>query len=138
MRFLGIDYGGKRIGIAVSDEQGKIAFPHGVVAWSKNAVAAIRAIARRERAGVLVVGLPLGFDGSETGQTRKARTFAERLEKDLRLPVRFENEMFTTRMARASGADNEHVDESSAALILQSYLDQKNQEADDSYSSSLP
>lgn len=123
MRYLGIDYGSKRVGIAVSDERGKIAFPRAMVPNGAKVFSLIRAIAAKESAGMIVVGLPVLLNGSESGETRRTRRFAERLKKTVRLPLAFENEMFTTRMARASAVKKEYVDESSAALILQSFLD---------------
>ncbi len=80
---------------------------------------------KKEYVETVVLGLPRAFDGKDTGQTRACRSFGEKLARALDIPVLYENEMLTTRMARASGAERERVDESSAALILQSFLDKK-------------
>ena len=125
MRYIGIDYGEKRVGIALSDPDGKIAFPnttlenHGIPVLLKE----IRRMAKKENASVIVIGLPMGLEGKETAQTGKTRVFGERLEDDIWIPVEFENEMLTTRMAHQSGAKD--IDASSAAIMLQSYLDKK-------------
>lgn len=121
MRYLGIDYGKKRIGVAVSDEEGRIAFPRGIVGSIKELA---RFIAR-ERIEKIIVGLPRSFDGSETAQTREVRKFAEKLKKEVSIPIEFENELLTTHMVEKEGVSKAHVDESAAAVILQSHLDKQ-------------
>ncbi len=123
MRYLGIDYGSKRIGIAISDEEGKIAFPHATVDGSDGrAVQTIADLARSEAVGKIIVGLPLSFQG-ETEQTRAAEAFAAQLRRAVQLPVEFENEILTSKMGEKGGIERKHLDAASAALILQSYLD---------------
>lgn len=127
MRYLGIDYGLKRVGIAVSDDRGIFAFPAGVIINRGNDTMIKEIINRvkKESIGVIVVGLPIGLDGKETGQTIATRSFIALLQKSFRIPVETENEMLTSRMAAASGMIDDHIDASSAALILQSYLDKR-------------
>ena len=128
MRHLGIDYGEKRIGIALSDPEGRIAFPRKVIfnRSVKQALADIKKVLEDEKVSRVVIGLPVGLSGRETGETQKVRAFGEALKKEIVLPVEFENEMLTSRMAERAGIKKEHVDESAAALILQSYLDKQN------------
>lgn len=125
MRYLGIDYGSKRVGIAVSDDEGRMAFPKEIIRNTNTAgmIKRLKMVVREQNPGQIIVGLPIGMDGEETEQTRKVRGFAEALQKYIRIPVVFENEMFTTRMARPAVKKGKSVDASSAALILQSYLD---------------
>jgi len=125
MRYLCLDYGLKRIGVAVSDEDGRMAFPAGVIINNANGIV-LKKIAERmkkENIGIIVVGLPIGLDGNETDQTKTTRSFIALLKKTSSIPIEVENEMLTSRMAIASGARNDHIDASSAAIILQSYLD---------------
>ena len=125
MRYFGIDYGLKRIGIAISDDEGRMAFPAGVIP-NRGGNMARREIVRRikkENIGSVVVGLPVGLDGKETEQTETTRSFIVGLKKLIKIPVETENEMLTSRMATASGMTDHHIDASSAAIILQSYLD---------------
>ncbi len=125
MRHLGIDYGRKRIGIAISDPEGKIAFPRRVLT-RHSTVQAIREIAelmKCEKIEQVVIGLPASLDGRETKMTEEVRAFARVLQKQIKCAVAFENEMLTTKIARQAGVKKEHRDASSAALILQSYLD---------------
>lgn len=129
MRYLGIDYGAKRIGLALSDEDGEMAFPHRTV----GDVNGIMAVVRREGVGGIVIGLPLSATGKETLATQAVRRFAARLKKTLESSRRlehpiaslvFENELLTTKIAeRHSSGDKANA--AAAALILQSYLDRK-------------
>lgn len=120
MRYLGIDYGEKRIGLALSDPEGRIAFPHATVGRLED----ICAVIPQQEVGAIIIGLPLALDGADTDETRMVRAFAARLAELLPLPVVFENEMFTTKIAEAHSA-TEHADAAAAALILQSYLDKQ-------------
>lgn len=127
MRYLCLDYGLKRIGVAVSDEDGRIAFPAGVIIHHAVSVV-LKKIAERikkENIGTIVVGLPVGLDGNETDQTKITQLFITLLRKTFPIFIETENEMLTSRMAIASGARNDHIDASSAAIILQSYLDKR-------------
>lgn len=128
MRYLGIDYGAKRIGIALSDEGGKIAFPRETLSGDfEKILAKIGEICAREKVGQVVVGLPLSFEGRETAQTEETKNFAEKLKKATSLPVEFENEILTSRMVerdiKEGRIKKEKIDAASAAIILQSYLD---------------
>ncbi len=127
MRYLGIDYGDKRIGIAVSDPEGRIAFPKSALLnrGSAKIVKELKSLLAKEDVSEIVVGLPLNLDGSESDQSRKVRSFVKKLKSRVTLPVKFENEIFTTHMVESQGVEKEHRDESAAAVILQSYLDKR-------------
>ena len=81
MRYLGIDFGERRIGLAISDDDERLAVPVEVVTRSSDAQAidAVLAIAGREGAQAIVVGEPLRLDGSEGDAARRARGFAAKL-----------------------------------------------------------
>ena len=128
MRYLGIDYGEKRVGLALSDEEGQIALPYRTVSNTKTLFNEIAAVIKQENVGRIVVGLPVPFSGGESEQTREVKKFIEKLKKLSGAPVDTENEIFTTKMAKDSGVQQEHLDKASAAIILQSYLDKKNVE----------
>lgn len=127
MRYLGIDYGTKRIGVALSDAGGGIAFPHSTLLRRGNVFIfdQILSLAKREEVERIVIGLPFWMDGSETEESGRVREFAKELAAKTSIPIEFENEMFSSRMVEDAGVAKEHVDESSAALVLQSYLDRK-------------
>ena len=125
MRYLGVDYGKKRIGLALSDERGIIALPYAVLANDGSAggtLASVARIVKKEKVGKAVVGLPRSFGGGLSLQAKETDEFARKLAQELNLPVELENEMLTTKIARRS-TPRQKVDASAAALILQSYLD---------------
>ncbi len=120
-RVLGIDYGTKRIGLAVSDEGGAMAFPYGAVSKESE----IADICRKENISQIVVGLPQALGTMEdTAMTKTVREFADRL-RVVGVPVDFEPEMLSSKEASRGTAAREHVDSAAAAIILQSYLDRK-------------
>jgi len=111
--------------VALSDLEGRIAFPQTVILNGGAAVKELRALVQAQDVGQIVVGLPLALDGGETEESGRVRAFTEALGKELNLPCIFENEILTTRMAEAAGGRSELSDASAAAIILQSYLDKK-------------
>lgn len=126
-RYLGIDYGDKRIGIAISDEDGYFAFPKVVLKNTTALFNELKEIVSTERVGAVIVGLPQNFSGEDTEQTKKVRAFAEVLQKEINAEIIFENEILTSRQIEKTGVSTKSmIDASSAALILQGYLDRQN------------
>jgi len=127
MRYLGIDYGEKRIGLAMSDPGALIAFPKKTLLNFKNqrALEQLKTLITEEKISGVVVGLPIALDGRYTAETQKALDFGEMLKKELKLPLEYENEMLTTHFVEQSGVKKEHTDAAAAAVILQSYLDKR-------------
>ncbi|MEK7520170.1 MAG: Holliday junction resolvase RuvX [Patescibacteria group bacterium] len=116
MKFIGIDYGDKNIGIAVSDEEGKIAFPRTTIQNDGSAVEAIWKLCTDETIGTIVVGVPISFSGMPSEQEHKTRAFGKLVEHMIAsIPVAYENEIFTTKIGK--------TDAGAAAVILQGYLD---------------
>ena len=133
-RFLGIDYGEKRVGLAISDEIGMIASPAGFIARRAGKRAPIAEIMRRAEAleaRGFIVGLPLEGDGNETDWTREVRRVGAEIEKRTGMPVSFLDERYTTaaslRTIREMGGSTRgrkgDVDSMSAAILLQHALD---------------
>jgi putative Holliday junction resolvase len=135
VRVLAIDYGARRIGLAVSDEAGALAFPAGVLErrGGRRDLAALCALARERGVGAVVVGLPLHMDGREGPEARAARAFAAALAEASGLPVETLDERWTTREAERSLQDQGLVgrrgrrrkaalDAVAATLLLQSWL----------------
>lgn len=127
MRYLGIDWGAKRIGIALSDEAHTMAFPHRVIQFRdfESFLTELSDIIRKEEVATLIIGLPLGMNQQETEQTRIVREAAKRISGALGIPVVFENELFTSKLAAREQGKGQKHDASSAALILQSFLDRR-------------
>ncbi|PIR70264.1 MAG: Holliday junction resolvase RuvX [Candidatus Niyogibacteria bacterium CG10_big_fil_rev_8_21_14_0_10_42_19] len=128
-RILGIDYGRMKIGIAVSDEGHKLAFPKTTHpnSWSLF-LEFLKNLILKEDIIEIVVGLPAQLDGSGAELTPEVKDFAEKLKDSFRLPIHFENESFTSKAVESMGSAPAHrTDASAAALILQSFLDRRNQ-----------
>ena len=127
-RVLGIDFGTKKIGIALSDESKKIAFPKTVHPNSWDYFSAyLRELIVKEDVDEIVVGLPTMLDGSDSALTPEAKEFAEKIKSLTNMPVYFENEVFTSSAVQSQGAaPHGKSDASAAALILQSFLDRRN------------
>ena len=145
MRYLGIDYGEKRIGVALSDENGKMAFAHSVIAnvGIKKVLAKIKKICAESVVGEIILGKSLNYKGEYNPIMEKIELFKIELEKEIGLPVVYENETLTSAEARRplSGPRKRppvlskrqspekekkamaKIDASAAALILRSHLD---------------
>lgn len=123
-RLLGIDYGKKRVGVAFSDESGKVAFPLKVLANDENLLAAVLALAKEKTAQTIVVGESKDYEGKPNAIFNDSQIFAESL-KQSGLNIVFEPEFMTSANAERFQGKNEHLDASAAALILQSYLDRQ-------------
>jgi putative Holliday junction resolvase len=132
-RLLGLDVGGKRIGVAISDEMGLIASPVAMVPRGPRSGQEIRDHAERLGAVSLVVGLPVGLSGREGPQAEDVRDFIENHAAAIGLPVIWWDERLTTSIAErsliASGTKRDkrkqQVDAVAAAVILQGYLDSR-------------
>lgn len=132
---LGIDHGGKRIGLAVSDPAGRVALPAGTLESRgvERDLAAIRRVVEARQVERIVVGLPIHMDGRPGRQAEAARAFAERLAGELGLPVDTMDERWTTREAeralRATGRKGkkkrEVIDSVAAAILLRAYLERE-------------
>lgn len=136
MRYLGIDYGEKRIGLAISDELGIIAGKLKTVenlSWN-SVISELQKIVSEHSVGKIVIGLPKNLKGEETQQTVKVRNFIAFLKEKIKMPIREWNEMFTSKEsnnvlieANVSRKNRKKfVDQLSAVLILQGYLDSLN------------
>lgn len=133
MRALGIDPGTRRVGVALSDEEGAFASPHSTIEVKSRTqvVAALAALAEEHAVSVIVVGLPLRLDGSEGEASRRARLLASELGKHTGASVELWDERLSTRAAERAlrEADmrgpraRQLVDRVAAAVLLQGYLD---------------
>lgn len=129
MRWLGVDPGSARVGIAACDEEERLAVPLEVVPASV-AVPAIRTHASREEVSGVVVGLPLSLDGSEGPSAVAARRLGERVRRVLGLPVEYEDERFTSVAAGEPGRGDRPRDDIAAAIMLQRFIDRRRRDAE--------
>lgn len=122
MKYLGIDYGTKRIGIALSDEEGSFAFPKAIHA-SPEALEEIVTILSKENITAIVIGYSVSTNGVENDMAKKAMKFKESLATKTGVPIVFEREDFSSVEAHRYQIKKGSRDDSAAAIILQRYLD---------------
>lgn len=139
-KIMGIDHGSKRIGIAISDSSSSIAFGREVIANDKKTISLLKKLIKEEEVSEIVIGYPLNLKGEKTAQTLEVEKFEEELIKQLssaefsEVKISRWDERFTSKMAADSliesgmkkkkRQDKSNLDIISAALMLQSYLDQ--------------
>lgn len=122
MRILGIDYGEKRIGLAVSDETFTIAKELGILA-PKEFFKRISGLIREQEVGEAVLGWPLNLGGTETKKTQEVAKFKAKLEAATGLKVSIMDERLSSQMAQHLPGGNKNVDSLAAQIILQNHLD---------------
>lgn len=131
MRFLAVDLGAKRTGLACGDDETRIATPLEVleIPPGPRLLEAIAEVVRQERPDAIVVGLPLNMDGSEGSAAAAARSFGETLAAACGTAVRFHDERLTSRAAEQDLAGiftrkgrRRRLDAVAASRILQGYL----------------
>ena len=137
MRVLGLDIGARRIGLALSDEEGRIAFPEGHLErrGPRRDLEALQTLISERDVRAIVVGLPLHLDGRSGSAASAAREFAARLGEATGLPVELIDERWTTveaeRHLRTAGRRTAErrgrgtVDAVAATLLLSTYLDRR-------------
>jgi putative Holliday junction resolvase len=138
MRYLGIDYGEKRVGLALSDEEGKMAFPYKIIKNDLELVDNIHNICGKEEVSAIVLGESTDLSGKPNKIMGSIEEFKRNLETELDLPIYFEKEFMTTIEARGRAGKEINnakkikkrkaaaADASAAAIILARYLDRKN------------
>jgi putative Holliday junction resolvase len=131
MRYLGIDFGTKKVGLALSDETGRMGFPHAVIPNDGRLIDYVREIIERKEVNVVVIGESRNFAGEVNDVDAKAKAFASLLEKTAEVTIEWEPEDMTTQLARRDPegvytGSHAAVDASAAALILTSYLNHAN------------
>ena len=136
MRYLGIDFGTKRVGVAVSDETGGFALPLVVLANDSGLTDALKKIIAEKNVGTIVLGESKDFKGGDNAIMLAIREFKTTLEKETGLPVVLEPEFMSSEQAahpiargkrnparKTKLKKNANLDASAAAIILQSYLE---------------
>ena len=130
MKYLGLDYGQNKVGLAIGDDETKVAVGKGLLeGLSQNKlVDKIKAIVNLEKIERVIVGLPLNLDGEGTDMTEEVKLFVEKLRSNVEIPIQTIDERYTSKMADhllAGVKDkNKKQDIVAAQIILQNYLDQ--------------
>ena len=138
MRVLGLDYGSKTVGVAVTDPLGLTAQPlETIVRKEENklrrTLARLEALCREYEAERIVLGLPLNMNDTEGERAQKTRAFGEKLKLRTGLPVVYEDERLTTAEAEEilreakvpAGERKQYLDKMAASLILRSWLEKE-------------
>lgn len=133
MRILALDYGTRRIGVAVSDETKTIAQPLEYIPAEPFAdfLARLKKILAEKEIDLILIGLPRNMDGSYGPAAQKVQAFSEELKKEISVPIKMWDERLTSSMANRiliqgnvrRDKRKEKVDKMAAAILLQSYLD---------------
>ncbi|MBI5470173.1 Holliday junction resolvase RuvX [Candidatus Kaiserbacteria bacterium] len=124
MRHLGIDYGSKRLGLALSDEEGGFAFPYGIIPNDAKVLQALASIIETESVGAIVVGDTLSLEGGTNRVTEEAQKFVDDLTEFVDIPVHRVREAWSSAEAmRFAPPGKRHDDSAAAAIILQRFLD---------------
>ncbi len=133
MKVLGIDFGEKRIGLALGDSKTKVCVPFDILEnkGEEFVFNFLRDLILKENIRIVVLGLPRSFNNKENKQTKVIKKFAEKLFtrlRDLDIKIIFEDENWTTNYAKSLIAEyktknRKYYDDISAMLILQTYFE---------------
>lgn len=122
---MGIDYGTKRVGVALSDERGEFALPHRVLPQSPKLVEIVALLAKDKEVTTIVVGESKDLAGEDNPLMKRINRFVEELRQASGVPVVLEPEFMTSAEAARLQGKTDMLDASAAALILKSYIDKK-------------
>ncbi|MBV67987.1 MAG: Holliday junction resolvase RuvX [Candidatus Marinimicrobia bacterium] len=132
-RALGIDYGDTRIGIALSDPLQIITKPYITLKNNSDFFVKLESIVNEKEVKIIVVGYPYGMKGQITKQTEKVDLFIDRLKQNIDIDVIKVDERLSSKSAEnllkkqgfKTGHNKSMIDDTSAAIILQEYIDSK-------------
>lgn len=139
-KYLGLDYGSQRVGIAISDESKKFSFSRNYLLNDKNLFTRILDIIRNEKVEKIIIGYPINLKSEKTPQTEEVEEFSKKLtdhmsSNSLKVEILYEDERFTSKLAQhniiSSGLNKKRrqdkglTDSISAQIILQGFLDKK-------------
>lgn len=134
-RYLGVDYGERRVGLAISDELGMMALPLDIlpVQGPKQVIRDVLRMCQEKQVATIVVGLPLNMDGSRGAAVEAVERFVHELRRQAGLPVEVWDERMSSRQVERMLIDADLsrsrrkslVDKLAAQVVLQSYLDAK-------------
>ncbi len=126
MKYLGIDFGSKKIGLSTSDEEGRMAFPYSVILNSNSLLQEIKEVIKKEKISKIVIGESKNFKGEPNEIMDKIENFKKNLYLECGLEIFMEPEFLTSVQARRLQGKSVLEDASAASIILQSFLDRRN------------
>ncbi len=119
---MGIDYGKKRVGISVTDEQGMMAFPHGVIKNDSQLLQEIVSIINEKKVTKIIIGYSLDREGKPNEIHSAAEELITDLTLETGLPIHMEPEQYTTQAALRIQGRNDMTDASAATIILENFI----------------
>ncbi|MGM0629457.1 MAG: RuvX/YqgF family protein [Patescibacteria group bacterium] len=125
MRFLGIDYGKKRVGLAVSDETESLAFPYDTVLNNSDLLIKVLSICDKEDIDGVVIGESLTLSGKDNPLMRDITLFKKKILAEKNVDIFMEPEFSTTQEAKKIQGTVKYTDASAAAIILQRFLEKR-------------
>jgi len=126
-KYLGIDHGDKKIGLAIADSETKIASPYKILFNNQNIIEDIKNICLNEEIDLVVIGVPISLKSTQSKQTKNVLDFISTLRKKLDLDIIEQDEKLTSQYAQRLIKETKAKkldDDVAAMLILQSYLDE--------------
>jgi len=126
-KLLAIDYGEKKVGLAIADTETRVASPYKILTNDKDLLGKIKDICIKEEIGKIIVGVPLTLKSASSVQTKKVLNFIEKLKKATYIDVVEQDERMSSAYAKSLLKEMKvkHLDDDVAAMIiLQSYLDE--------------
>jgi putative holliday junction resolvase len=122
MRLLGIDYGSKKIGLALTDDKGMMAFPHSVIPNDEQVLKTIVKLVQKEKVEEIVIGHSLNREGGPNKVHERVEALMLDITLEIGIPVHLEPEQYTTQEAIRIQGKNNMTDAAAAAIILNSFL----------------
>ena len=122
MRRIGIDFGTKRVGISLSDENGTMAFPHGVFSNDGDLFKKVVALIEEKKVKEVVMGHSLDREGNPNKVHKAVESFITDLTLETGIPIHLEPEQYTTQEAMRIQGKNTMTDAAAATIILNNYL----------------
>lgn len=126
IKYLGIDYGASKIGLALADLETKIATPFKILIKEKNPIVKIKEICEQENINKIIIGLPVGLKGVDSKQYKNVVSFINKLKQEISLDIVEQDEKLTSIYAQKLMRETKVRkldDDVAAMIILQSYLD---------------
>ncbi|MFA6340857.1 MAG: Holliday junction resolvase RuvX [Candidatus Paceibacterota bacterium] len=125
MKYLGIDYGEKRVGMAVSDAEGKVAFPKIVLENNADLIQKISELVKELAAEAVVIGESKDYKGEDNKINPKIISFKRDLSSVIKLPMFLEPEFMSSMQVEKTFGKTDMLDASAAAVVLQTFLDKE-------------
>ena len=122
---MGIDFGSKNIGLALTDESGSMAFPHGVVPNDGKLLKTVTSLIQEKNVKEVVIGHSVGYSGKANKIHEAVETFMIDLTLAIGIPIHLEPEQYSTQQAIRIQGKNAQTDAAAAAIILDSFITRK-------------